>query len=233
MKSLNVLGSDGKNINLIFEDLEIQNHFSNPSSHIDCIVNKQINTDKIYDFYFKDKKNLTIIDAGANVGMFSVHCSPSSKIIYAIEPTPSHFNILKKITTKFNNIIPINCALWGEDENLTFYNIPSNTTANSAVATGGQALTVTGKKLQTIIKENNIEHIDLLKMDIEGSEFKILNDDFINYCYSVVDNWFLEVHAYPQYCSNFTVCQERIIDMFKCNKYKVDIKGTDGLFIYK
>lgn len=231
--NMDLYGSDGILIDLEFTDLDIISHMTNPTSYIQTIVDEQINRDKIYDFFFAGKKDLTIIDAGANVGMFSIYCSPSAKTIYAIEPTPSHFNILKKITTKFNNIIPINCALWGEDENLTFYTIPFNTTANSAVATGGQALTVIGKKLQTIIKENNIEHIDLLKMDIEGSEFKILNDDFINYCYSVVDNWFLEVHAYPQYCSNFTVCQERIIDMFKYNKYKVDIKGTDGLFIYK
>ena len=196
-------------------------------------MDKQINTEKIYDFYFKDKKDLVIIDAGANVGMFSIHCSPSSKIIYAIEPTPSHFSILKKITTKFENIIPINCALWNKNENLTFYNVPHNTTANSVIDTGGQPLTVIGKTLQTIIKENNITHIDLLKMDIEGSEFEIINQEFIDYCYPLIDNWFLEIHAYGQYCSNFSVCQERMIDMFKNNKYKVDIKGTDGLFIYK
>lgn len=230
---LDILGANNKIISLDINDIEIEKHLKNPASHIDCIVNKQINTDKIYDFYFNGKSNLTVIDAGANVGMFSLHCSPVSKIVYAIEPTPSHFNILKKITSPFNNIVPINCALWNEDENLTFYNIPSNTTANSAVASGGQQLTVTGKKLKTIIEENNINHINLLKMDIEGSEFKILNHDFIEYCYSLIDNWFLEVHAYPQYCPNFQECQQKIIDMFKSNKYKVDIKGTDGLFIYK
>ena len=233
MLSLDLLGSDGKNIHLILDDMEVQNHFLNPTSHIRSIVDQQINTDKIYDFYFKDKKDLVIIDAGANVGMFSIHCSPSSKIIYAIEPTPSHFNILQKITTNFKNIIPINCALWNKNENLTFYIIPSNTTANSAIDTGGQAITVMGKTLQTIIEENSITHIDLLKMDIEGSEFKILNDEFINYCYPIIDNWFLEVHAHGQYCSNFYACQQLAIGMFKGSGYKVDTRGTDGMFIYK
>lgn len=231
--SMDILGSDGKNINIMLDDMEVRNHILNPTSFIECIVDQQINTDKIYDFYFKDKKDLVVVDAGANVGMFSVHCSPSSKIIYSIEPTPSHFNLLKKITKKFKNIIPINCALWNKDENLTFYNIPSNTTSNTIVNYGGQPMTVTGKTLQTIIKENNIPHIDLLKMDIEGSEFEILNDEFINYCYSMVDNWFVEVHAFAHYCSHFSECQEKVINMFKNNKYKVDTKGTDGLFIYK
>ena len=156
--SLDILGSDGKNINLVLDDTEILNHFLNPTSHIECIVDKQINTDKIYDFYFKDKKDLVVIDAGANVGMFSVHCSPSSKIIYAIEPTPSHFSILKKITSKFKNIIPINCALWNKDENLTFYIIPSNTTSNTIVNYGGQPMTVIGKTLQTIINNLSMDH---------------------------------------------------------------------------
>ena len=51
--SLDILGSDGKNINLVLDDTEILNHFLNPTSHIFDIVDKQINTEKIYDFYFK------------------------------------------------------------------------------------------------------------------------------------------------------------------------------------
>ena len=233
MKSLDILGSDGKNINLILDGTEVQNHFLNPTSHIKCIVDEQINTNKIYDFYFKDKKDLVVIDAGANVGMFSIHCSPSSKIIYAIEPTPAHFNILEKITKNFHNIVPIRCALWKRDEPLTFYLIAGNTTTNSVYHPGGDPITVMGQSLQTIIEDNNITHVDLLKMDIEGAEFEILNDEFINYCYPIIDNWFLEVHDFKQYCSDFSSCQQKIIDIFKNNKYKVEIKGTDGMFIYK
>lgn len=231
--SIDILGSDGKYINIPLENVEIQNHFLHPESHIGIIVDKQINTDKMYDFYFKDKKDLTVIDAGANVGTFSVHCSPSSKIIYSIEPTPSHFNILKQITSNFKNIIPINCALWSKDENLTFY-LYTNTTSNSAIHSTGQPITVIGKKLQTIITENNIEHIDLVKMDIEGSEFEVLTPECIEYCYPIIDNWIIEVHVLPRSgLSNFSECREKLIDIFSSNNYKIDTQEIDRLFIYK
>jgi FkbM family methyltransferase len=230
---MEILGSDNKIINLEISDQDIIDHIKNPTSYIDVIVNQQINRDKIYDFFFSDKKNLTIVDAGANVGMFSIHCSPSAKIIYAIEPTPSHFNILTRLVSKFNNIKPLNCALWKNDEDITFWQTPGNSTSNSVVANWGIPITVQGKRLKTIIKENNIKHIDLLKIDIEGSEFEIINDDFIEFCEPIVDNWFLEVHPYSHYCSNFTECQQRIVDMFKKFNYKVENKGSDGMFIYR
>lgn len=232
---LNVLGADNKIITLDINDIEIENHLKNPTSYIDCIVNKQINTDKIYDFFFKDKKNLTVIDAGANVGMFSIHCSPVSKVVYAIEPTPSHFKMLKKITEKFNNIVPINCALWKENNSLNFYEIGNNSTANSAVLSGGanKVITVEGKTLKKIVDENNISHIDLLKIDIEGAEFEILSEEFLEYCSNIVDNMFIEVHPVSGKCHDFNSCQSKVKQIFNNFKYKIKITGNDSIFIHR
>ena len=210
-------------------------HFFSPQSYINTILNEQINRDRIYDFFFDGKEDLVVVDAGANVGLFSIFCSPSSQVVYAIEPTPSHFSILNHVisSSEINNIKPINYALWNEDEEIRFYIVDHNTTSNSAVSPTNNFVTVNGRKLQTIINENNIKHIDLLKMDIEGSEFKVITDEFLDYIYPIVDNLFVEVHTYPQYCSDFPSCQQRIVEMFKGNKYKVDIRGMDGMFIYK
>jgi len=232
---LNILGADGNLINLNITDNNAEKHLNHPTSYINVIVNEQINRDKIYDFYFNGKSNLTIIDAGANVGMFSIHCSSVSKIIYSIEPTPSHFEILKSITKQFNNIKPLNCAIWKENTKLEFYEIGNNSTANSAVLSGGASrkILVDGKTIKTIIEENNIAHVDLLKMDIEGAEFEILTEDFIKYCYNVIDNMFIEVHPVHGYCGDFNSCQNRVKELFEKNNYKVKYNGNDGLFIYK
>lgn len=212
---------------------EAINHFFAPQSYINTILNEQINRDRIYDFFFDGRKDLTVVDAGANVGIFSIFCSTSSKKVYAIEPTPSHFKILEEVIKPFSNIKAINAALWKDDEDLRFYIVDYNTTSNSAIGTTNNFISVHGQKIQTIIETNDIEHIDLLKMDIEGSEFAIINDETVDYLYPIVDHWFLEVHTYSQYCTNFDSCRRLMSEIFLKHNYKVENKGNDGLYIYK
>jgi FkbM family methyltransferase len=230
---LDVISADGSSINIEINSKEAINHFLAPQSYINVILNEQINRDKIYKFFFDGKKDLTILDAGANVGIFSVFCSTVSKTVYAIEPTPSHYNILCEITKQYNNIKTINSAIWKNDEDINFYIVDFNTTSNSAVSPTNNSVKVSGKKIKTIIEENSIDHLDLIKMDIEGSEFEVIDDQLLEYLYPIVDNWFLEVHTYPQYCNNFNSCREIMSTMFKKHGYKTDNKGNDGLFIYK
>lgn len=208
-------------------------HFFAPQSYINTILNEQINRDKIYDFFFDGKKDLTILDAGANVGIFSVFCSPSSRVVYAVEPTPSHYQVLTEVVKPFNNIVTMNYAVWNKDENINFYIVDHNTTSNSAISPTHNSIKVTGKTIPTIIQEQKIQHLDLIKMDIEGSEFAIINDELLSFLYPIVDNWFLEVHTYQQYCNTFDECRKNMIDLFSRNNYKTENKGNDGLFIYK
>jgi hypothetical protein len=50
--------------------------------------------------------------------------------------------------------------------------------------TGGYSVTedfnekITVKKLSTVMSENNIKKIDLIKIDVEGSEYEIFTSDF-------------------------------------------------------
>jgi FkbM family methyltransferase len=228
---INILTSDNTPLSIELNN-KAAAHFSAPASHIDCILHQQINTDRIYDFYFKNKQDLTIVDAGANVGIFSLYAHTKAKRIYSIEPTPDHFDILKQLTQPFSNIIPINCALWSNDTELRFFVNPNNTTANTAMNSNGIPITVKARSLPSLIKEYNIDHIDLIKMDIEGAEFNVVSDEFIEYCYPIIDSWFLEVHT-SALCHTFDLCKEKMSNMFKKHNYNVESKSSDGLFIYK
>lgn len=230
---LDIIASNNTPLKITINNPDSIKHFFSPQSYIHTILNEQINRDRIYDFFFDGKKDLVVVDAGANVGLFSVFCVPSSKTIYAIEPTPSHYKILQEVTEPFDNIKPINVALWKNNEDIRFYIVDHNTTSNSAVSPTHNSMLVTGKKLQSLVQDNNIEHIDLLKMDIEGSEFEVINDELLDYAFPLIDNWFLEVHTYPQYCNNFDNCRNIMVEMFQRHGYKTDIKGNDGLFIHK
>lgn len=230
---LDIIASNQTPLKIEIKQQDSINHFFAPQSYINTILYEQINRDKIYDFFFDGKKDLVILDAGANVGIFSVFCSASSRIVYAVEPTPSHFKILTEVVEPYKNIKTINNAVWKKDENIKFYIVDHNTTSNSAVSPTNHSIDVVGKTLPTLIEENAITHLDLIKMDIEGSEFEVITDELLDYLYPIVDNWFLEVHTYPQYCDNFNTCRNIMAEIFKKHSYKTEHKGNDGLFIYK
>lgn len=230
---LDIIASNNVKLQININSQQAISHFLAPQSYIHAILTEQINTHKIYDFFFNGKKDLTVLDAGANVGIFSVFCSPSSKKIYAVEPTPSHYSILQEVVEPFDNIKTINCAIWKNDEDIKFYVVDYNTTMNSPIPLSNNYITVPGRTIQTLIKENNIDHLDLIKMDIEASEFEVINDQLLENLYPVVDNWFLEVHPFGPYCNNFDHCRSIMDNIFKKHGYKTENKGSEAIFIYK
>jgi len=63
------------------------------SSFIPDIL-KEIYTDKIYAPYFLGKKDLTILDLGANIGLTTTYFSQFGKV-YSVEPAKETFEVLK------------------------------------------------------------------------------------------------------------------------------------------
>lgn len=64
------------------------------------------------------KSPRVIVDAGANIGLTSVFYAnkhPGAKI-FAIEPEPSNFELLKKNTASYTNVVRIQAALLRENE---------------------------------------------------------------------------------------------------------------------
>lgn len=69
------------------------------------------------------KSPRVIVDAGANIGLTSVFYSnkyPRAKI-FAIEPEPSNFELLKKNTASYTNVVRIQAALLRENEPVGFF----------------------------------------------------------------------------------------------------------------
>jgi FkbM family methyltransferase len=132
-----------------------------------------------YDWAFAETPKV-IVDAGANIGMAAIFYAtkfPESKIV-AIEPEPSNYEMLKKNVALYPNIVTIHAALWRDDEELDIFNPGSGNTTfrtrradKAAVAVGRHP--VRGCKLDTLMKDLGIGYVDLLKVDIEGSEKEV------------------------------------------------------------
>lgn len=150
----------------------------------DISTYKQIFIKKEYDFDLEKVPN-TIIDAGANIGLASIYFAnkyPDSKII-AIEPEKNNFNLLKKNTGSYANIIPLRAALWNKKDEITIIdpglgNWGFITKEKESLSSPEKPFfqTVNAITLQNIIEDFNLEEIDILKIDIEGAEKEVFSD---------------------------------------------------------
>ena len=190
----------------------------------------------IYHNFLNGKKNLTIIDAGANVGFTAFYFSEYAKVVHAIEPAKEHMEVLKKMI-EFNGlqdiVKPHNFALSIKDDvgELTHY---SNTTMYSLYPNikGDSRLSVTGKepialkRIDTFFKEQNIEHCDFLKLDVEGVEYEILGSDSFSNVAQKIDQMVVEVHNYSDRNPS------QIVDALRLRGFEVKSIPNEAMLFY-
>jgi|GEM_PF-1601590 len=142
---------------------------------------KEVIIDDQYNANFKNLKNKIIIDAGANVGLFSFFALMlGAKKAYAFEPVKETYNVLKndiKINKLENKLIAINKALGDKNETKTI----SFTNAGDVEASlkeerkkGKLEESILIIKLDDFVKENKLKRVDFIKMDVEGYEENVL-----------------------------------------------------------
>jgi FkbM family methyltransferase len=118
-------------------------------------------------------ENCTVIDAGANIGTFSMYVKwvrPAAKII-AIEPSIENMKYLKanllRLSTITNDVEIISSALGATTGSVSLTGAVSD-----SLRTGNSGESVVAvKTLHEIVSGQTI---DLLKMDIEGAEGQVL-----------------------------------------------------------
>ncbi len=141
-----------------------------------------------------NKTNLTIIDVGANAGFFSLSAFskfPKAKI-YAFEPHPFCYNVLKSYQQNFSKYSwKIYKQALSDKKGEIYLNastIDGFTTMASILNTGeGQKFLVETNSLNTFIFENDFDKIDFIKLDCEGAEYSIL--------YSISESIFEKINS--------------------------------------
>lgn len=138
-----------------------------------------------------------IVDGGANIGMATLYLKmkyPDANI-FAIEPDNSNFQLLKKNSKGLSAIKCYKNALWYQPAFLEIINKEAGNESfivNEVKENIGIEL-LKGITLDEIIKENRLVTIDLLKLDIEGSETELFKSDCESWL-SKVKNLLVETH---------------------------------------
>uniref|UniRef100_A0A6M3J2X3 Putative methyltransferase n=1 Tax=viral metagenome TaxID=1070528 RepID=A0A6M3J2X3_9ZZZZ len=166
-------------------------------------IYKEIYFEGVYIDILNQRKDMVIVDVGANIGITADHFRKVARVVYAIEPSPEHFAALKKNKefNKWDNVEILNIALADKNGEMEFSQNDKNRTMNSLTvgenlgndswkiktekglvgqinAKGYQDfIKVKTQSMDTFFEENKIDVCDFMKFDTEGAEDLILRSE--------------------------------------------------------
>jgi len=130
------------------------------------------------------KERGVFIDVGAGVGYFSAIASDvvgALGQVHCFEPFPANIEMIKR-TIKSNpnsNIILNECAVGDDDATHDYYsgrsgNSVADSMMNTHLCSIDETIKVKTQRLDTYLRQNNINSVSLIKIDVEGYEYRVL-----------------------------------------------------------
>lgn len=164
--------------------------------------------------------NMTVVDIGANIGITSLYFSNYAKKVFAIEPSIEHFAVLTKMLAfnKVKNVKPIRKAVYLKSGKFPLFHNTNKTMFSLHAAVDDKSSPkemVDCITLDDLFKEEKIKHVDLMKMDVEGSEAEILSGPGFRKVAPKIDKIILETHQWSGRHPN------QILDVLKTNGFEV------------
>lgn len=142
------------------------------------------------DHRFSIRRGDTVIDIGANIGVFTVWASKQNSPgrIFSVEPVRANVSVLRKniLSNKLENVKVLRLAVTGK--NTRFLDIFLNVQGGAHTSLKpkdiglseseflGRKERVPAISLDALFKKLRIERCDFLKIDCEGGEYGILKD---------------------------------------------------------
>lgn len=116
-----------------------------------------------------------VVDGGAHVGTFTAMAAGHAAKVIAVEPGPSTARLLRTNLERneLANVEVIEAALWPEPGTVRLRQEGATSSA-SVIGSGGTDVEVAAVSIADVVEEHG--PIDLLKLDVEGSEFALVHE---------------------------------------------------------
>jgi FkbM family methyltransferase len=203
----------------------LKSHFEDRKNCTEEIIH-QLNNG-FYNEFIKNDNNV-IVDLGANIGLFTTHVSPYFSKCISVEPTPSHFKILKELTKDIGKIQYVNAAISNVTGEMDFYLSETNSTMNSLSNIYGNSIKVKTYTLKYLLDKYDVEKVDFMKVDIEGSEVIFLSQSNIETMSKCVERFFIEFHDVNG--KSYTEWRNIFKEVFIENGFDCEYVSVDALF---
>ena len=173
--------------------------------------------------------NSIVIDIGANHGEVERVLSNIGCKIYAFEPHPLFFSMLEDNYGNNPNIVLSDSAVWKSDEDRNFYFKRSASALNGGATLMAEKTNITDLNLHVKVQCIDISRlvhsidgdIDVLKMDVEGAEYEILERLIETDSYKKIKSIYLEDHSRKMPSNRFKNLKNQVLE--SCNKKNINL----------
>jgi len=126
---------------------------------------------------YGEKPTGIVFDVGAHCGIYTLFARTRAKMLYAFEPNPETFRFLNQNTAGCQNVKSCNIALAEKSEILQFHDADLSMNCSTIKSQSGvkdSGYLVIARCLDDLLDFYELERVDFVKIDAEGSELEIL-----------------------------------------------------------
>jgi len=172
-----------------------------------------------YDVIKNTKEGAVVVDIGASTGVISwlaLKSNPTLKHIHMVEPNPPYIELIKQNFKDEDN--------WTLTERII-----SDKVGLEQLNWDELDITLPSTTFQEFTE--HIDRMDLLKIDIEGGEYHIFTEQYVNYLNYNVGDMVVEFHVYTQEDKEkFRYVRDKIIPKLMFTK-TIDVYALDDVNI--
>jgi len=195
--------------------------------HIGFLI-KEIFVEEVYALN-KNKEIFKVLDIGSNIGLSVAYFKMRfpDAVIEAYEPDKNSFELLQKNIREndLKNVSAEEMAVSDENGFLFALSIEEKASVNSNFATSGKEESqLRAKGIPEILQQN----FDIIKMDIEGGEWRIFKKIIEHQLIPKASNWFVEFHQIEKNKKQF----EEILNCFQRNGFERE-ERKEVVYFYK
>lgn len=162
-------------------------------------------------------KDALVVDIGGYKGDYAdtvLKLWGCNIIIY--EPEPTFYTLCKERFKNDDRVTTIDVAITNEENPKLYINNDGSTLYRKWCEKNGkqnpESINVRGKKASDEFKTL---HIDVLKLNCEGSEFDIIKDLYTNNLLDKIPYVIVQFHKVPNLIHQYTECQDILLDSHK------------------